>query len=230
MKDNVKEYLAFKEGKILMPEHLQPRRKSEGQLFKSKFLERVTRTPIWVPQLMFGVIITGFLWNVLTKMDFTVVETIIFFFSGLLSWSFAEYVVHRFLYHTESNSDTLYSVQHKGHGIHHQHPVDKDRLAMPPLPGLILACGFFGLFYLIMGQKSYMFFPGFLTGYLMYITMHYAQHVIGKPSYKPLQKLWNHHKVHHYTNPYKAFGVSTRLWDFIFGSMPTQEEMKKFEG
>ncbi len=229
MKDNMKEYLAFKNGQTHMPAHLQPRRKEEGQLFKSKFLEKITRTPIWVPQLMFGVIIIAFLYFAIAIKGFSFVDVAWIYFLGLLSWSFMEYIVHRFLYHTESNSEVLYSIQYSGHGIHHQHPVDKDRLAMPPLPGLVLASLFFGLFYVLMGEYGYVFFPGFLTGYLMYITMHYAQHVIGKPKYKPLQVLWNHHKVHHYLNPYKAFGVSTRLWDFIFRSMPTKEEMKKFD-
>ena len=50
--------------------------------------------------------------------------------------------------------------------------------------------------------------------------MHYAQHRIRKPIYKPWQKLWVHHSYHHYKDPYTAYGVSTRLWDYIFGTMP----------
>lgn len=57
----------------------------------------------------------------------------------------------------------------------------------------------------------------------MYISMHYAQHRVRKPIYKPWQKLWVHHAYHHYKDPYVAFGVSTRLWDYVFGTMPPKE-------
>ena len=32
-----------------------------------------------------------------------------------------------------------------------------------------------------------------------------------------MEKIWSYHKAHHYFNSYAAFGVSTRLWDFMFG-------------
>ena len=222
MKDNVKEYQAFKSGEVRMPAHLEPRGTEEGKLFKSKFMERVTRTPLWVPIAMFVSTIVAFVYYNLKNEIFPKEISLVLYFVGLLSWSLVEYIVHRFVYHTETNSDAFLSVQHSAHGIHHQHPRDKDRLAMPPLPGIILASSLFGLFYLIMQSYAIIFFPGFLTGYIMYITMHYAQHRVRKPIYKPWQKLWIHHAYHHYKNPYAAYGVSTRLWDFIFRTMPKE--------
>jgi sterol desaturase/sphingolipid hydroxylase (fatty acid hydroxylase superfamily) len=149
MKENVKEFEAFKSGKVKMPAHLQPKGTEEGKLFKSKFMERVTRTPLWVPQVMFVSTIIGFIYYNIENAIFPKEISVIMYVVGLLSWSFIEYIVHRFVYHTETNSDAFLSVQHSAHGIHHQHPRDKDRLAMPPLPGIILASSLFGLFYLI---------------------------------------------------------------------------------
>jgi sterol desaturase/sphingolipid hydroxylase (fatty acid hydroxylase superfamily) len=100
---------------------------------------------------------------------------------------------------------------------------------MPPVPGMILAtilfC-FFGLIFWIFGHSSltWVFFPGFFLGYLLYSFMHYAIH-----RYKPpekLKKLWLHHQLHHYQSPDRAFGVSNTIWDRIFRTMPPIKESK----
>ncbi len=221
MNKNVEEYIKFRAGEIRMPEHLKPKKELKGQIYKSDFMERITRTPIWVPQIMWLVIISLFFWYVITRTTLSIEQIALLGLSGFITWTLMEYLVHRFLYHTETNSKAFLKIQFSGHGIHHQHPKDPERLAMPPLPGIVLASVFFGIFWLIMKTPSvFAFFPGFMLGYLCYITMHYYQHVVKSPKYKPWKKLWAHHKAHHYSNPYVAYGVSTRLWDWLFNTMP----------
>lgn len=220
MKKNVEEYLAFKNGEIRMPSHLRPSKVVKGVLYKSSLMETITRAPIYVTQFMWIVIIVLFLYASLFRINISIGQMALQFIIGMLTWTFLEYMIHRFVYHTETNSDAFIKLQFTMHTIHHQHPKDSDRLAMPPLPGLILGSIFLTIFYLIMGKYAFAFFPGFLFGYLMYITLHYYQHIVKSPKYKPWQRLWVHHKGHHYSNPYSAFGVSTRLWDWVFGTMP----------
>jgi sterol desaturase/sphingolipid hydroxylase (fatty acid hydroxylase superfamily) len=62
------------------------------------------------------------------------------------------------------------------------------------------------------------FFPGFITGYLIYVSMHFAIHAYAPPKY--LKILWRNHHLHHYKYPDKAFGVSLMLWDKLFGTLP----------
>lgn len=204
-----------------MPGHLKPKKELKGRLYKSDFMERITRTPIWIPQLMWLSISGFFFWYSYTNTSLSIDSILLLGAAGFITWTLMEYLVHRFLYHTETNSDMFLKIQYNGHGIHHQHPKDPDRLAMPPLPGLVLASLFFAVFWTILGTPFIdAFFPGFILGYLCYITMHYYQHVVKSPRYKPWKKLWTHHKAHHYSNPYAAFGVSTRLWDWLFDTMP----------
>lgn len=224
MKKNVEQYLAFKRGEIRLPEHLKPRKELTVRLFKSNFMESFTRTPIWVPQIMYVALIILFIWYGLSKLYLNFGVFILVGAGGFLFWTFTEYMVHRFLYHTESNSEALTDIQFKGHTVHHQHPIDPNRLAMPPLPSIILSSLFFGIFYLIMGVWAVAFWPGFMAGYLVYITFHYYQHRIKSPAIPTLKKLWLYHQIHHYSNPYVAFGVSTLLWDYVFGTLP---EVKK---
>jgi len=225
MQENVKQYEEFVKGVIKMPNHLAPQKVEKGVLFKSSFMEKyVSRTPIWVVQVMWLVIAAIGIWYSYTRIDLKIIHIILFYLGGVLFWTFAEYIVHRFLYHTETNSKFLYRIQYNAHGIHHLYPRDPDRLAMPPLPGIILASVFLGIFWIVMKEFSFPFFAGFMTGYVAYISFHYAQHRF-RPA-KPFKKLWEHHAYHHYKNPHKDFGVSSQLWDWVFGTISKPEKKK----
>ena len=89
---------------------------------------------------------------------------------------------------------------------------------MPPVPSLIIASLVFLIMYVVMGWNVAMFFPGFIFGYLMYGTMHYAIHAWNPPT-KWMKPLWRNHHLHHYKDEGKGFGVSTTLWDHVFGTM-----------
>jgi 4-hydroxysphinganine ceramide fatty acyl 2-hydroxylase len=227
MTKNVEDYLAFKAGKIKMPPHLAIKGQS-GRLFENNFMESISKTPIWIPQILY-IVGGGFLvWYSIVKLGIPFLTVIPLVLGGILLWTFAEYMVHRFVYHTETSSPGFTKFQHNAHSHHHNYPKDKYRLAMPPVPSIVLSIVFFSLFYLVFNafgvpNYTFAFFPGFWWGYLGYITIHYMQHVIRMPKYPPARKLWEHHAVHHYKNPYVAHGVSTRLWDWVFGTMPEKQ-------
>lgn len=145
------------------------------------------------------------------------------FISGIFVWTFAEYMLHRYLFHWVTEAKWSQRFHFIMHGSHHQYPKDEERLLMPPVPGLIMASGLFGIFYLIFWIVGYPdltfgFFPGFFSGYLMYSFVHRATHTMKPP--KRFRHLWHHHSLHHYRFPDKAFGVSNTFWDRVFGTMP----------
>ena len=77
----------------------------------------------------------------------------------------------------------------------------------------------------MMGNYAFAFFPGFLNGYLFYVYTHWAIHKFRKPKNR-FGYIWDHHNLHHFKYSDKAFGVSTPLWDHIFGTMPPRKERK----
>jgi sterol desaturase/sphingolipid hydroxylase (fatty acid hydroxylase superfamily) len=94
---------------------------------------------------------------------------------------------------------------------------------MPAVPSLLIASTIFALMYAVgflFGNTVYVFafFPGFLMGYLIYGSMHYAIHA-WNPPFKWMKPLWRNHHLHHYKNTELGFGVSSTLWDHIFGTM-----------
>lgn len=202
-----------------IPEHLKPKNVGTDNLFKSGFMEKLTRTHIAIPVIMHTIIVGIFIYLSLER--FSVLTFVGLFLAGWVTWTLAEYWVHRWLYHVKTDNKTLLKIQHMGHGIHHQYPKDPTRLAMPPVPALVLISLFFGIFWLIMQQYAIAFFPGFLFGYVLYISLHYLQHLYKPPKFKPLNRLWKWHALHHYKYPEsKAFGVSTNLWDVVFRTTP----------
>jgi sterol desaturase/sphingolipid hydroxylase (fatty acid hydroxylase superfamily) len=202
-----------------IPERLKPKNVGTDNLFKSGFMEKLTRTHIAIPVIMHLIIVGVFIY--FGSGRFPAWTFIGLFLAGWVTWTLAEYWVHRWLYHVKTDNKTLLKIQHMGHGIHHQYPKDPTRLAMPPVPALVLISMFFGIFWLIMQQYAIAFFPGFLFGYVLYISMHYLQHLYKPPKFKPLNRLWKWHALHHYKYPEtKVFGVSTSLWDVVFRTTP----------
>jgi len=204
-----------------IPEHLKPKNRGTDTLFQNSLIERLTRTHISIPVTMHGLIVIGFVYLSMFRFHIGFWRFAILFIGGWFTWSLAEYWVHRWLYHVKTENKLLLRIQHVGHGIHHQYPKDPTRLAMPPVPALIILTIFFSIFYLIFHVYTVAFFPGFLLGYLLYISLHYAQHRFKPPRFQPLNGLWKWHALHHYKYPEtKAFGVSTRIWDYVFGTTP----------
>ncbi len=146
-------------------------------------------------------------------------------FLGYITWTVAEYFLHRFFFHIESTKHPILTkISHTVHGVHHEQPTDYKRMFMPPVPATLFMGLFFGLFYLIMGTSVFVFLPGFLTGYLSYAYTHFKIHQSKAP--KKLKWLWTHHIKHHYQDETKAFGVSSPFWDIVFRTMPSKSAIK----
>ena len=140
------------------------------------------------------------------------------FLGGMGFWSITEYILHRFVFHHKPSTETGMRINYVLHGNHHEYPRDKERLFMPAAPSLIIAISFFTIFYFVLGNYSFAFFPGFMLGYLLYGTMHYAIHA-WKPPFKWMKALWRNHHLHHYKHGDLGFGVSSTIWDHVFGTM-----------
>jgi sterol desaturase/sphingolipid hydroxylase (fatty acid hydroxylase superfamily) len=192
--------------------------KGQARLFENEFLEALTKAHPLVIWGMYTPIIILSLYHSSLNLGFPRLQIVVIFLSGLFFWSLFEYFAHRFLFHYEPASEKGKRVVYILHGNHHQYPRDKQRLFMPPLPSILLASTIFGMMYLFMRQYAFIFFPGFMMGYLLYGSMHYAIHA-WTPPFRWMRGLWRNHHLHHYKNEHLAFGVSSTLWDHVFGTM-----------
>ena len=73
----------------------------------------------------------------------------------------------------------------------------------------------------MMGSFALVFTSGFIIAYISYMNIHYNIHKT-TPS-KRFMFWWAHHNTHHYEQHDRAFGVSSPLWDYVFGTMPEDD-------
>lgn len=142
-----------------------------------------------------------------------------FFLLGLLLWTFAEYVLHRYVFHYLGPRLWQRRMHFVLHGVHHDFPQDGDRLVMPLGASIPMGVGFYVLFRAVFGPSLVdPLFIGFGLGYLIYDGTHYAIHHFRMSS--PWGKwIKRHHMIHHHTGAHARWGVSSPLWDWIFGTM-----------
>lgn len=200
--------------------------KGQARLFKNAYLEYLTKTSPIVIWLLYLPFIVYLPYATSQNDHFSVIQIIGLFISGLVTWTLAEYLLHRFLFHAKVKNEKSKRIQYVLHGNHHHYPRDKQRLFMPPVPSIFLASVWELFFFGLMGVASLPFFSGFILGYLLYGTMHYAIHSISPP-FKWMKPLWRNHFLHHYKEEEKGFGVSSTLWDRVFGTMyPSNSKIK----
>jgi sterol desaturase/sphingolipid hydroxylase (fatty acid hydroxylase superfamily) len=197
--------------------------KGQARLFKNQYLEYLTKTHPLVIWGMYLPIVGLMLYFSTYKLVFTVLQTSLIFLAGILFWSLFEYTIHRFVFHFFAKSERAKKIVYLIHGNHHEYPRDKERLFMPAVPSLLISSTIFFLMYgfaylFNITSGVFAFFPGFLIGYLVYGSMHYAIHA-WNPPFRWMKPLWRNHHLHHYKNVELGFGVSSTLWDHIFGTM-----------
>ncbi len=197
----------------------KPHTKGTKELFNNKILDRLTRTHIAAPLITFSVISIGLIYYGFSHSYINALNVVPLFFAGVFVFTFVEYLMHRFLFHLNPKSEKQEKFAYNVHGVHHDYPKDKDRLAMPVPLSITLATLFFLFYRLLIGDFVFAFLPGFVMGYASYLWVHYMVHAFQPP--KSFWKiLWVHHGIHHYKDPHNAFGVSSPFWDYIFRTMP----------
>ena len=173
---------------------------------------------IAVPLTIFTVFSAALLvWSV-THTTLSASTTIGLFLLGVIAFTWVEYMVHRHVFHMKTYSALREKLQYTMHGVHHEFPKDKDRLAMPPLLSVTIATILLLLFRVAMGDLVFAFLPGFLVGYAAYLAVHYMVHAFAPPK-NFFRVLWINHGSHHYKNGELIYGVSSPLWDYIYGTM-----------
>lgn len=192
--------------------------KGQAQLFKSSYLEYLTKTHPLVIWGMYMPVLILLPYYSIVKLEMPALTVALVYLGGIFFWTFTEYILHRFAFHHHPSTEKGKRINYVLHGNHHEYPRDKERLFMPAVPSIIIASAFFFVFYLVLGSYVFPFFPGFMLGYLVYGSMHYAIHA-WNPPFKWMKGLWRNHHLHHYKHSDMGFGVSSTLWDHVFGTM-----------
>mmetsp|Transcript_31740 Transcript_31740/g.36662 ORF Transcript_31740/g.36662 Transcript_31740/m.36662 type:complete len:381 (+) Transcript_31740:38-1180(+) len=231
------QYLDF----IHHPLHLD-----ECKLFTWKFFEFFTRNkwwyiPIaWLPVIIYFVFCgvtydysprNSYIDNYLRvdSPDFNRVVLLVSFLLGMFFWTLSEYVLHRYLFHL--NEVLLFNKWIRWfhfmiHGIHHLIPMDPDRLVFPPPLGYVISISIFAAHNCVFGGNlARILYAGTMFAYVMYDYQHWWLHH-GKGGIEYFRDLKRYHNLHHFFDADQGYGITSKLWDFLFGTMIKIKEQK----
>jgi dihydroceramide fatty acyl 2-hydroxylase len=137
---------------------------------------------------------------------------VLLFGAGWFTWTFFEYVLHRFWTHgSHISKDTLVVQRHQHH---HTHPTDIKVTGMQRV--IMIAISFSLIAASIYFNNYFTFFAGICVGINWFFLIHYFLHQTWAKKVFP--RLLNFHIVHHCKYPSRCFCFSLTLWDDLFNT------------
>ncbi len=135
------------------------------------------------------------------------------FIAGAFTWSFLEYCIHRWLGHKHRrNPFAAEHIRHHSQGDYFAPAWKKVVVALMTtgvvlLPAAVIGGLSFGAAYTV----------GLVGFYLFYEVLHRRLHThAGTPRYGRWVR--RHHFYHHFVDPSKNHGVTSPVWDVLFGT------------
>ncbi|XP_027330496.1 dihydroceramide fatty acyl 2-hydroxylase FAH1-like isoform X1 [Abrus precatorius] len=198
----------------------QPIVSKEGpRFFENDVLEFLTRTVWWAIPTIWLPVVCWSIYNSI-RMGLSCPPVALLVVLGIFIWTLLEYTLHRFLFHIKTKTYWGNTMHYLLHGCHHKHPMDGLRLVFPPAATAILLMPFWNLVKLLSTPSTApALFGGGLLGYVMYDCTHYYLHH-GQPKTEVPRHLKKYHLNHHFRIQDKGFGITSSLWDKIFGTLP----------
>lgn len=137
------------------------------------------------------------------------VETAALFVLGLFAWTLAEYAIHGWLGHTLGGTSAAL------HQVHHHDPHAVFTIGAWLPVAIVWTAGL-----IVLGwSPAIILLTGMVTGFALYEAVHYRIH-FGRPRNACERYLHARHMRHHRGVADGYLGVTSPLWDLIFGTEP----------
>lgn len=183
--------------------------------YENSWIDKLTRTRPNSPLYFFIPVILAMLGLSYFYFRLPAIHIAGMFLLGVLTWTFTEYMLHRFLFHFEPKSAWGQKIIYVIHQVHHDRPNDADRLVIPLISSIPISTVVILGFLALLGIHGWPCGAGFLGGYLYYDYVHFSLHN-RKEKFGWTNDQRTHHLRHHFQTADRRFGVSTSLWDRIF--------------
>lgn len=222
MLDFTEECLELADGKIKLPKGKN--RPLRIQVYKNQFIEKwfAQAHPI-TPGLWFGWMVAYGFYVAVTRFELL---GVLAFVGGVVITSLIEYCLHRFAFHFIPKSKAGRLNHFLLHGYHHDFPNDPMRLVLPPIGIWPVAVVVSTIYYFAFGAWFWPLLGGTSLGYILYDWLHYYTHHFN-PKGGPGKWLKRYHMLHHFDSPHHRYGITSPIWDLVFGSyMPLSESWR----
>ena len=150
--------------------------------------------------------------------------------SGFFTWSLIEYGLHRFIFHYNARSPLGRKILYEAHLSHHEDPAASDRIFASLFLSTPIAATYWLLAWAATGSwaTASWLFIGMAAGYFCYESLHFQCHH-GKSRLRTMRYLKKYHLLHHYKTPELRFGVTSPLFDVVFGTFRPVVKQTTFE-
>lgn len=201
-----------------MARHYVSNKNESVRMFKSDFMEWFSHIHPATPIILYVPVVVWMLYVASADRGLAWITILGLFVMGVVYWTLVEYLLHRFVFHYQPKSGWGKQLHFTMHGVHHDYPNDSTRLVMAPAISIPLAFFFYFTTQMIAGNMvTPAIFAGQVFGYICYDTLHYATHHLPMKS-GALAWLKKHHLRHHYGDDTTGYGVTSPLWDIVFGT------------
>jgi sterol desaturase/sphingolipid hydroxylase (fatty acid hydroxylase superfamily) len=147
------------------------------------------------------------------------IASLVLLASGVLSWGLIEYGLHRFVFHYDARSESGRKIVYAAHLSHHENPDSSDKIFASLLISAPVATAYLLLSWFVTGSwRAVAFlFTGLVVGYFYYEWLHFRSHH-RRAKLRLFRYLRKYHLLHHHQTPELRFGVSSPLFDILFGT------------
>lgn len=179
---------------------------------------RMSKVAFHLDYVVFTPVIVSCLYVARSKLSFMAIALL--FILGLLIWTLAEYLLHRFVLHG-------WPYFAKYHQAHHDDP--RAMIASPTLfsLGVFASIALLPATLLLGLWPALPCFAGFLLGYVAFAAVHEIVHH-SDSQHLLVRHFKLFHARHHHATEARNFGVLTSFWDKVFGTyeMPRRSRIK----
>jgi sterol desaturase/sphingolipid hydroxylase (fatty acid hydroxylase superfamily) len=134
--------------------------------------------------------------------------------AGALTWTFLEYLIHRWFGHDRRFRRTPFGIEHVRHHAEGDYfaPTWKKAAIAGGVTALLAGPALW-----IAGTSGLAYLGGLVTFYGFYEVLHRRLHThVGIGPHGRWAR--SHHFRHHFDDPHGNFGVTTPIWDLVFGT------------
>ena len=178
-----------------------------------------SKTAYWTDFVLYGLVIAGLTGALLVPEHGAERGRLIALAAiGLSAWSLVEYAMHRFILHGLEPFKSW-------HLKHHERPIALISAPTTLSASLIAGLVFFPALLVVGVWPAVAVTLGVTIGYLSYALCHHGTHH-WKPRGKWLKDRKRWHAIHHKGSSGQCYGVTSMLWDRVFGTGPRNEGLR----
>jgi sterol desaturase/sphingolipid hydroxylase (fatty acid hydroxylase superfamily) len=181
--------------------------------------QQVDRFQLYKPFIFYITVLSSMQFAVVRSNGSSLSSAAALFVVGLLTWGLYEYATHRWVLHREPKAEGFNLPGNLTHLRHHADPNSLQRLNVQLSESIPVCVVYVLLAWAITGswQAATHLFTGLIAGYFFYEYLDFQAHH-GTSRGRLTRYFRKYHLQHHHYDATVRFGVTSPLFDYLFGT------------